>query len=164
MRIVSVNIQLPDSRVRQLPIQHGQLRKYANPRANDQALSLYLPSLASHKKNFFFKENSYLQMTTFAVVQWLFVTPWTVAYQAPLFFTLSQSLLKFMFIELMMLSNHLILCRPLLLLPSIFPSVRVLSNESVLCIRGPKYWSFSFSNSPSNEHSGLISFRIDWLP
>ena len=163
MRIVSVNIQLPDSRVRYLPIQHRQLRKYGNPRANDQALSLYLPSLASHKKKSFLKENSYLKMT-FAVVQGLFVTPWTVAHQAPLFFILSQSLLKFMFIELMMLSNHLILCHPLLLLPSIFPSVRVLSNESALCIRWPKYWSFSFSNSPSNEHSRLISFRIDWLP
>ena len=84
-------------------------------------------------------------MTTFAVVQGLFVTPWTVAHQAPLVFILSQSLLKFMFIELMMLSNHLILCHPLLLLPSIFPSVRVLSNESALCIRWPKYWSFRFS-------------------
>ena len=76
---------------------------------------------------------------------------------------LSPSLLKFMFIELVILFNHLILCHPLLLLPSIFPSLRILSNESVLCIRWPKYWSFSFSISPSNEYSGLISFRIDCL-
>ena len=93
----------------------------------------------------------------------LFATPWTVARQASLSITNSQSLFKLMSIELAMPSNHLILCRPLLLLPSIFPSIRVFSNESVLCMRCPKYWSFSFSISPSNEHSGLISFRIDWL-
>ena len=79
------------------------------------------------------------------------------------FITSSQSLLKLLSIELVMPSNHLILCRPLLLLPSIFPSIRVFSDESVLCIRWPKYWSFSFSISPSNEYSGLISFRMDWL-
>ena len=77
--------------------------------------------------------------------------------------TNSQSLLKFMSIELVMPSNHLILCHPLLLLPSIFPSIRIFSNESALCIRWPKYWNFSFNISPSNEHSGLISFRMDWL-
>ena len=77
--------------------------------------------------------------------------------------TSSWSLLKFMPMELVMPSNHLILCRPLLLPPSIFPSIRVFSNESVLCVRWPKYWSFSFSISPSNEYSGLISFRMDWL-
>ena len=93
----------------------------------------------------------------------LFVTPWTDAHQASLFKTNSQSLLKFMSIESVMPSSHLILCRPLLLLPSIFPSIRVFSNESVLHIRWPKYWSFSFSISPSNEYLGLISFRIDWL-
>ena len=93
----------------------------------------------------------------------LFVTPWTVACQASLSFTISQSLLKLMSIELMMPSNHLILCYPLLLLPSIFSSIRVFSNESALCIRWPKYWSFSFSISPSNEYSGLISFKIDWF-
>ena len=93
----------------------------------------------------------------------LFVTPWTAACQASISFTISQSLLKLMSIELVMPSNHLILCHPLLLLPSIFPSIRVFSNESVLHIRRPKYWSFSFSNSPSNEYSGLISFTIDWL-
>ena len=89
--------------------------------------------------------------------------PWTAARQASLSITNSQSLLKLMSIELVMLSSHLILCHPLLLLPSIFPSKRVFSNESVLCIRWPKYWSFSFSISPSNEYSWLISFRIDWF-
>jgi len=93
----------------------------------------------------------------------LFVTLWTAARQASLSITNSQSLLKLMCIELVMPSNHLILSRPLLLPPSIFPSIRVFSNESVLCIRWPKYRSFSFSISPSNEYSGLVSFRIDWL-
>ena len=93
----------------------------------------------------------------------LFATPWTAACQASLSFTISQSLLKLMFIELMMLSNHLILCHSLLLLSSIFPSIMVFSNESALCIRWPEYWSFSFSISPSNEYSGLISLRIVWL-
>ena len=90
-------------------------------------------------------------------------TPWTVARQASLSITNSQTLLKLMSIELVMPSNHLILCRPLLLPPSIIPSIRVFSNESGLRIRWPKYWSFSFSISPSNEYSGLISFRIDWF-
>ena len=93
----------------------------------------------------------------------LFATPWTAALQASLSITNSQSLLKLMSIESVMPSNHLILCHSLLLLPSIFPSIRVFSNESVLCIRRPKYWSFSFSISPSNEYSGLISFRMDRL-
>ena len=93
----------------------------------------------------------------------LFVTPWTVACQASLNITNTWSLLKLMSIELVMPSNHLILCRPLLLPPSIFPSIRVFSNESALHIRWPKNWSFSFSISPSNEHSGLITFRMDWL-
>ena len=93
----------------------------------------------------------------------LFATPRTAARQASLAITNSQSLLKLMSIQLVMPSNHLILCRPLLLWPSIFPSIRVFSNESVLHIRWPKYWSFSFSISPSNEYSGLISFRMDWL-
>ena len=93
----------------------------------------------------------------------LFVTPQTAAHQTSLSITNSQSLLKLMSIESMMPSNHLILCHPLLLLPSIFPSIRVFSNESVLHIRWPKYWSFSFRISPSNEYSGLISFRMDWL-
>ena len=85
----------------------------------------------------------------------------TAAHQSPLFFTISQSLLKFMSIEFVMLSNHLILCHPLLLLPSIFPSIRVFSNESALYIRWPKYWGFSIS--PFNEYSGSISFRTDWF-
>ena len=93
----------------------------------------------------------------------LFATPWTAAHQASLYITNSQSLLKFMSIESVMPSNHLILCHPLLLLPSIFPSIRVFSNESALHIRWPKHWSFSFNIHPSNEHSGLISFRIDWF-
>ena len=92
-----------------------------------------------------------------------FVTLWTAARQASLSIINSWSLLKLMSIELVMASNHLILCCPLLLLPSIFPSIRVFSKESVLYIRWPKYWSFSFSISLSNEYSGLISFRIDWL-
>ena len=92
----------------------------------------------------------------------LFVTPWTAACQTSLSITNSWNLLKLMSIKSVMPSNHLILCHPLLLPPSIFPSIRVFSNESALCIRWPKYWSFSFSISPSNEYSGLISFRVDW--
>ena len=93
----------------------------------------------------------------------LFATPCTTAHQASLSITNSWSLLKLMSIESVMPTNHLIFCRPLLLLPSIFPSIRIFSNESALHIRWPKYWSFSFSISPSNEHSGLISLRMDWL-
>ena len=91
------------------------------------------------------------------------MTPWTAAYQSFLSIPNSQSLRKLMSIESVMPSNHLILCRPLLLLPLIFSGIRVFSKESVTYIRGPKYWSFSFSISPSNEYSGLISFRIDWF-
>ena len=94
---------------------------------------------------------------------WLFATPWIAARQASLSITNSQSPPKPMSIESVMPSNHLILCCPLLLLPSIFPSIRVFSNELALRIRWPKYWSFSFNISPSNEHPGLISFRMDWL-
>ena len=101
-------------------------------------------------------------LSHFNLVQ-LFATPWTAAHQASLPITNSQSLLKLMSIKSMMPSNHPILCHPLLLLPSIFPSIRVFSNESILRIRWPKYWSFSFSLSPSNEYSGLFSFRIDCL-
>ena len=93
----------------------------------------------------------------------LFATPWTAARQASLSITNSWSLLKLMCIALVMPSNHLILCRPLVLPPSVFPSIRVFSNESVLRIRWPKYWHFSFSISPSNEYSRLMSFRMDWL-
>ena len=93
----------------------------------------------------------------------LFATPWTAAHQASLSITNSWRVLKLTSIEWVMQSNHLILCRPLLLLPLILPSIRVFSNESALHIRGPKYWSFTFSISPSSEYSGLISFRMDWL-
>ena len=93
----------------------------------------------------------------------LFVTPWTAAGQVSLSFTISQSLLKLMSIELVMLYNHLVLCHPLLFLPLIFPSIRVFFNKLAVCIRWPKYWSFSLSINPSNEYSGLISFRIDWF-
>ena len=93
----------------------------------------------------------------------LFATPWTAAHQASLSITNSRSLSKLMSIESVMPSNHLILCRPFLLLPSIFPSIRVFSNEPVLCIRWSKYWRFSFNISPANEHSRLIFFRMDWL-
>ena len=94
---------------------------------------------------------------------WLFAAPWTAAYQASLSFTISQRLLRLMSNESVMPSNHLFLCRPLLLLPSVFPSIMVFSNKLALHIRWPKYWSFSFSISPSNECSGLISFRVDWF-
>ena len=93
----------------------------------------------------------------------LFATPWTAARQASLSFNISWSLLKFMSIKSVMPANHLILCHPLLLLPSVFPSIKVFSNESVLHIRWPKYWSLSFNISPSNEHPGLISFRMERL-
>ena len=108
------------------------------------------------------------QYATFSSVQLLshvqlFATPWTAAWEASLSVTNSWSLLKLMSIESVMPSNHLILCHPLLFPPSISPSIRVFSNEIVLLIRWPKYWSFSFSISPSNEYSELISFRMDWL-
>ena len=107
-------------------------------------------------------------ISQFVVVQLLscvqlFAAPWTAAHQAFLSFTIFWSLLKLMFIQSLMPSNHLILCYPLLFPPSIIPSIRVFSKESVLCIMWPKYWSLSFNISPSNEHPGLISFRMDWL-
>ena len=101
-------------------------------------------------------------MFSCSIVQ-LFVTPWTAACQVSLSFTISQTLLKLMSIELVMLSSHLILCHPLLFLPSIFLSIRVFFSESALCIRWPKYCSFSFNINPSNEYSGLVSLTIDWL-
>ena len=109
-----------------------------------------------------------IPMQIFSSVQslshvWLFVTPWIAAHQASLSTTNSQSSPKLMCIESVMPSSHLILCRPLLLMPPIPPSIRVFSNESTLSMRWPKYWSFSLSISPSNEHPGLISFRVDWL-
>ena len=108
------------------------------------------------------RESAVCSIQSLSHVQ-LFVTPWTTACQASLSIANSQSLLKLMSIESVMPSNHLILCRPLFLPPSIFPSIRVFSNESVLRIRWPKYWNFNFSISSSNEYSGLISFRMDWL-
>ena len=112
--------------------------------------------------------SEYLLPVQFSLVQslshvQLFVTPWTAARQASLCITNSRSLLKLMSIQSVMPSNHLIICCSLFLLPSVLPNIRVFSSESVLCIRWPKYWSFSFSISPSNEYSGLISFRIDWF-
>ena len=117
---------------------------------------------------FFFKCREKWQDLQFSSVQllsrvWLFVTPWIAACQTSLSITNSQSSLKLMSIESVMPFNHLILCHPLLLLPSIFPSIRVFSSESVLHIMRPKYWSFSFTIGPSNEYSRLISFRMDWL-
>ena len=119
-------------------------------------------------ETFYFLYFWILGMFSFSSVQslsrvQLFATPWTAAHQASLSITNSRSLPKPMSIDLVMPSNHLILCHPLLLLPSIFPSIRIFSNESTLHIRRPKYWSFSFNISPSNEHPGLISFRMDWL-
>ena len=117
---------------------------------------------------FFFHFLTFLLIFQFSSVQslscvQLSATPWTAAHQASPSITNSRSSLKLMSIESVMPSKHLILCRPLFLPPSIFPSIRVFSNESVLCIRLPKYWSFSFNSSPSNEHPGLISFRMYWL-
>ena len=132
---------------------------------------IWLPSLCMHlcvQMSALYKDRNSTGLVQFSTFQLLshvllFATPWTAVCQASLSITNSKSLLKLMSIELVMPSNHLILCRPLLLLPSIIPSIRVFSNESVLRIRWPKYWSFSFSNGPSNEYSGLISFRMDWL-
>ena len=111
------------------------------------------------------QQQKHIVLTTGVCVQSLsyVCNPWTAAHQASLSFTISCSLLKFMFIESFMLSNHLILHCPFLLLPSVFPSIRVFSNELPLLIRWPKYWSFSFSISPSNEYSGLISSSVDWF-
>ena len=105
----------------------------------------------------------YVHVVQLLSCTWLSATQWTAACQASLFFTMLQSLLKLVPIESMMPPNHLILCRPLLLLSSIRPSIRVFSNESTLCMRWPNYWRFSFSISPSKEQPGLISFRMDWL-
>ena len=108
------------------------------------------------------KKSHIILLLLFSHVQF-FPIPWTAAFQASLSITISQSLLKLMSIQLVMPSNKHMLCRPLLLLNSVFPSIMVFSSESVLCIRWSKYWSFSFNISPSNEYSGLTSFRIDWF-
>ena len=122
-----------------------------------------LQSMGSQRAEYDWEANTYCSLVQSLIHVRLFATPWTAAHQASLAITNSWSLLKLLSIELVMSFNHLILCRPLLLLPSIFPSIRVFSNESILHIRWPKYWSFNFSISPSNEHSGMISFRLDWL-
>ena len=126
-------------------------------------------SIATKKQTICFKKiamkefmRHYSSVQSFSCLQ-LFVTPWTAALQAPLSITNSQRLLKLMSIKPVMPTSHLFLCNPLLLLPSIFPSIRVFCNESVLHIRWPNYWTFNFSISSSNEYSGLISFRMDWL-
>ena len=121
-----------------------------------------VPILKGLRNLIFFPKKSWVSVQSLSHVQ-LFATPRIAACQTSLSINNSWSFLKLMFIESVMPSSHFILCRPLLLLPSIFPSIRVFSNESVLLIRWPKYWSFSFSISPSNEYSGLISFRMDWL-
>ena len=108
------------------------------------------------------EKTKFLSVQSISLVQ-LHATPWTAAGQASLFITNSQSLVKLMSIESVMPSSYLLLCHCLLLSPSIFPSIRIFCNETVLCIRWPKYWHSIFSNSPFNEHSGLISFRINWL-
>ena len=117
----------------------------------------------SHIPLFYYQNPIQFSSVQFSHSVWFFVTPWTAAHKASLSITNSQSLPKLMSIELVMPSNHLILCHPLLLLPSIFPNIRVFSSESALLLRWPKYWSFSFSISPSNEHPGLIYFKMDWL-
>ena len=131
-------------------------------------MSTWQRLLGKDPLSFSFINRHFLSTYWIVVVQsvsrvWLLVTPWTAAHQASLSFTISQSLLKLMFIESMMLSIHLVLCYPLLLLPSIFPSIRIFSNESALCIRWPKYWSFSLSISPSNEYSGWFPFQLTGL-
>ena len=141
-------------------------RGFLNP--GIEPVSLMSPALAGEFFTVSATWEGHLTHFQFSSVQLLsrvqlFVAPWTAARQASLSLTNSRSLLKPMHLELVMPSNHLILCHPLLLLPSIFPSIRVFSNESVLPIRWPKYWTFSFNISPSSEYSGLISFRMDWL-
>ena len=148
----------------------GAVQPYSSPSSGSQMRegTMKCGSLPSAMPVLSVLPLSTIHQMSVAVVQLLsrvqlFETPWTAARQAPLSFTTSQSLLKLMPTESVMPSDHLILCCPLLLLPSIFPNIRVFSNESALCIRWPKYWSFSFSISLSNEYSGLISFRINWL-
>jgi len=121
-------------------------------------LSFHFRCLSTHKAAYM-----HIVVVQSLICVQLFANPWTAACQASLSFTISQSLLKLMSLESVMPSNRFILCHPLLLLPSIFPSIRVFPSESALRIRWPKYWSFSFSISPTNEYSGLISFRIDWF-
>ena len=123
---------------------------------------IYSSEFLKHLYDHYFELFQFSSAQLLSHVQ-LFLTPWTTTRQASLAITNPQSLPKLMYIESVMSSNHLILCCPLLLLPSIFPNIRVYSNEPGLCIRWPKYWSFSFKISPSNEHPGLISYRMNWL-
>ena len=141
---------------------HSRRRNNPYPQGQSTEMSLHKQTLRS---NFYLPLDSPIYFSSVQSLSrvWLFVTPWTAAHQASLSITNSQSLLKLMSIKSVMPSNHLILCRPLLLPPSIFPSTRVFSSESALHIKRPKDWSFSFSINPSNEYSGLISFRMDWL-
>ena len=126
-------------------------------------LLFLLPSISPSIRVFANKSALCISSVQFSSVTYDSATPWTATHQASLSITNSRSLLKLMSIELVMPSNHFILCHHLLLPPSIIPSIRVFSNDSVLHSKWPKYWSFSFNISPSNEHSGLISFRMDWL-
>ena len=125
-------------------------------------ICLFTDAYIQNLEPFLIQRRSISSVQLLSCVQ-LLATPWTTAHQASLSITNSWSLLKLMSIEPVMPFNHLILCHPLLLLPPIPPSIRVFSNESTLCMRWPKYWRFRFSISPSNEHPGLISFRMDWL-
>ena len=141
-----------------------------HPRAPGLWILRIFNSLWSHNCDSFFKKTIFYLVLLFQLTSIQSLSPvqpfaiqWTAAHQASLSITNTWSLLKLMSIESVILSSHLFHSRPLLLLPSIFPSIRVFSNESVLCIRWPKYWSFSFSISPSNEYSGLIYFSIDWF-
>ena len=133
----------------------------SNPEKENWSWCNQVPWLQTILQNYSHQNSNSSVQLGHSVVSWLFVTSWTAAHQASLSITNSWSLLKLMSIESVMPFNHLIFCHTLLLPPLIFPSIRVFSNESTLCIRWPKYWSFSFSISPSNEYSGLISFRID---
>ena len=144
-------------------------KRMGQDKGNREILMLYLKKKKTTEGN----ESWYLLILKVNIIDvhlvqslshtWIFVTPWTIARQTSLSITNSWSLLKLMSIKSVMPSKHLILCHTLLLLPSIFPSIRVFPKESVLCIRCPQYWSFSFNISPSNEHSGLISFKMDWF-
>ena len=134
--------------------------KFSNLNEMDQFFEKHkLPKLLQEKIDYLYQ---FSLVQSLSCVR-LFATPWTAAHQASLSITNSWSVLKLTSIESVMPSNHLILCHPLLLLPSNFPNIRVFSNELALCIRWPKYWSFSFSTSPSNEYSELISFRTEWF-
>ena len=158
----SKNVKLHMAVPAQIPSRAAQCCRLQTWGTPPEAQQKHLPSQSVLELWFFWGITAVCSAQSLSHVQ-LFVTPWTAAFQASLSITNSLSLLKLMSIESVMSSNYLILCRPLLLLPSIFPSIRVFSNESALRNKWPKYWSFSFSISPSNEYSGWISFRMDWL-